>query len=172
MPQAPGPFKWALPRLAGWPERISLLARDASGARWYVPVVVRWRARAVVAARALPAQTVLTAADLALRDADVTGKRAWVDDPAMLVGARVLRPLAPGEVVDLAAVQSALWVRRGEPVQLIARIGGVEVRTQAKALQSAARAQAVWVRNLKSGRRVQGRVVAPRVVEVVWENGR
>jgi flagella basal body P-ring formation protein FlgA len=58
-------------------------------------------------------------------------------------------------------------VRRGDQVTLIARRGGLEVRSQGRALGEAGEAEQVNVENLSSRRQVRGVVNARGEVEVL-----
>ncbi len=165
-PKTHAPLRWRLPQGRGLPRRLVLVAEDAQGRRWHVPVRVRWIAKAVVAARALPAQVRLTRADLAVGNADVTGLHGWVRDPAEVVGARLLRPVAQGAALDLRWLVRPPAVRRGEVVRVVAEIGALRVETLGKALASARPGEAVPVRNLASGRRIEAVAVARGLVRV------
>lgn len=76
------------------------------------------------------------------------------------------RGLAPGAALAPTDVGPRRCIRRGEQVQLVRRIGGLEVRADGKALADAARGERVRVENSNSKRIVEGRASAPGVVEL------
>ena len=165
-PETRAPLVWRVPRGRGWPARIVLTAEAPDGGRWQVPVRVRWFARAVVAARALPAQVRLGAADLGLARAEVTNLHAWAREPDALAGARLLRPVAAGQALDLRWIVRPPAVRRGEVVRVVAELGALRVQTLGKALATARTGEAVPVENLASRRRIEAVAAARGVVRV------
>ena len=58
-------------------------------------------------------------------------------------------------------------LRRGDPVVLVSRVGGIEVRMAGRALGGAAPGRVVRAENVESRRVVRGRLTAPGVVEVL-----
>lgn len=76
------------------------------------------------------------------------------------------RALAPGQVLAPQDLAPARVVRRGDMVQLVRRVGGLEVRADGKALADAARGERVRVENSGSKRIVEGRASGPGRVEM------
>ncbi|HEY4560699.1 MAG TPA: flagella basal body P-ring formation protein FlgA, partial [Lysobacter sp.] len=58
-------------------------------------------------------------------------------------------------------------LKRGDPVVIVSRAGGIEVRMGGRALGNAVPGAVVAVENLASRRIVRGRLVADGVVEVL-----
>lgn len=112
-------------------------------------------AETVVAARTIPAQTVIGPEDLLLRDVIVPG---GVTDPAMIVGleARVAlyagRPIRPGDVGFPAVVD------RNQIVPLIYQRNGVMISTEGRALDRAGPGDLIRVMNLASRATVTARI--------------
>lgn len=133
----------------------------------FVPVVIRERREAVVTTRALPAGHALTAQDLARAP-------VWVGDPAtqtledpnLVIGKQVQRPLAAGAVVPLNGLRSPRLVRRGAPVTLSLARGPIAVRMAGVALQDGAVGERVQARNNASQRIVEGVVEADGTLAV------
>jgi flagella basal body P-ring formation protein FlgA len=84
-----------------------------------------------------------------------------------LVGARLLRGVAAGEVVSLVAVSMAPLVRSGDPVVTRVRIPGIEVTGKGVASQSGELGDVIRVVNPESGRRIRARVTGRGEVEVI-----
>jgi len=80
-------------------------------------------------------------------------------------GWRTRRLVREGEPLVEPAVQPPLLVRPGQSLELVWQRGAVSVRAAGKAAGSAALGGSVLVRT-DSGRRIQGKVVGPGVVDV------
>jgi hypothetical protein len=76
-------------------------------------------------------------------------------------------PAGPADAGAPAPGSAAPVVRRGEHVQLSARVGAVTAQVEAEALQDGRLGEIIRVRNLHSGRVQQGRVARPGHVEVL-----
>jgi flagella basal body P-ring formation protein FlgA len=116
------------------------------------------------------AGAVLSAADVSdVREA-VTGlpfRRLPI--AAEVVGARVLRSLAAGDIIQSGFIVLPLVVHAGEPVTAIARIGGVEVSAQFVAAENGRTGDLIRVVNPETKRTVRARVVTSGTVEVLNE---
>jgi len=101
----------------------------------------------VVAARTIPARSLIAPEDLMIRDMDVPGA---VDDPALVVGmeARVAlyanRPIRPGDVGFPAIVE------RNQLIPLIYQAGSLTITADGRALDRAGPGDAIRVMNLGS----------------------
>lgn len=137
------------------------------GWRVFVPVTLAARLPVVVATRPLPVGQPLTAADLALDERDVhalpRGYYMRIEDA---VGQSVSRALGAGEALTPAALRPGRAIRRGQQVILLARADGLAVRTNGEALSDGGISQRIRVRNLSSGREVEGVVRSAELVEV------
>lgn len=120
----------------------------------------------MVAARDLPAGTVLSAADLKElslpRDGAPTPRVLRAEDAL----GRILRaPLRAGEPLRADRLERPQAVRAGQRVVIEARVGAVRLRAAGQALAAGRVGDSIGLLNLQSGRRVVGRVVdAGRVV--------
>lgn len=139
------------------------------GWRLTVPARVRREADVVVLTAPVQAGQAIAAGQLAVQRRDVAGGGAvGMGDPAQVAGRVARRALPAGAVVsagDLADGAGAL--RRGDPVVIVSRAGGIEVRTGGRALGAAVGGAVVAVENLESKRIVRGRLVGDGVVEVL-----
>lgn len=142
---------------------------DSPGWRLTVPARVRREAEVVVLTAAVRPGAVIEAGQLAVQRRDLAGGAgAGMADPAQVAGRVARRALPAGAVVsagDLADGAGAL--KRGDPVVLVSRAGGIEVRVGGRALGAAMPGAVVAVENLASRRIVRGRVVGEGVVEVL-----
>lgn len=137
--------------------------------RWNVslPVTVKVYARAVVAATALPAGTVLTQALLASAELDIAAEPGAVYvDAASLVGRTLGRPLAAGEALRSVALSKRQWFAAGDTVSVRASGAGFAVAGEGQAMTPGLEGQEVKIR-FDNGRVVTGRAVGERRVEVL-----
>jgi len=88
---------------------------------------------------------------------------------AEVIGARALRSLDAGEVIQPGFIVAPLIVRIGEPVTAIARVDGVEVSARLVAADNGRVGDVVRVVNPETKRTVRARVITPGTVEVLNE---
>lgn len=134
--------------------------------RLFVPVRVSVATPVVVTRRNIPRGDVLAAADLrvvTLRSSALPYEYLSRIEDA--VGLTVRRPLSEAAVVVPAALERPTLVARGSLVTLVARSGGIEVKSQGLAVQSAGRNERVRIQS-RSGRIVEGTVEAANLVRV------
>lgn len=111
----------------------------------------------LVAARTIPAQTIIGPADLLIQPIDVPGAAT---DPALVIGmeARVAlyagRPIRPGDVGFPAIVE------RNEIIAMIYSGGGIHIATEGRALDRAGPGDTIRVMNLASRNTVSARIGA------------
>ena len=152
--------------------RITTQVRCAGPAPWklYVPVRLVLFQPVLVATRALARDSVLQKEDFVLQDRD-TGRLSYgylgrVDD---IVGQRLRKALAPGEVLTPNNLKTPPLVRRGQQVTLEARGRGLTVRMAGVAGDDGVRGEVITVKNLRSGEEVQGIVRSAKSVEVLLQ---
>ncbi len=163
------PLEAFLPRGGRLIGATSVGVRCGGSTPWtlYVRAQVRAWGEVAVARRPLKRGERIRAEDLTLVRKDLSRLPDSVfRDPASAVDLMVRRDIPAGAVLDLTQLEKARLVRRGEQVTLVARAGGIEVRMQGTALRDAARDETVQVRNTRSKRIVEGRVVDFGLVEV------
>ncbi|GIX22696.1 MAG: hypothetical protein KatS3mg121_1479 [Gammaproteobacteria bacterium] len=135
--------------------------------RIYVPVRLHRRVAVVVSARPLQRDQALTAADLRLEARDLNRLGGgYFDSVEALVGLRLRRHLAAGQVITPGLVERPRWVESGRRVTLVWQDGRIAVHAEGTALQGGGAGDRVRVRNLRSGRIVEGRVTGPDRVAV------
>ena len=89
-----------------------------------------------------------------------------LDDPARYTGSRVLRPIAEGAAIAPTAIAAPLLVERGATVTLLARGNAIDVRATGIAVEDGSAGMRVRVRNVSSGRIVDGVVDGAGVVVI------
>ena len=133
----------------------------------YVPVSVSLFGDVVVAARPLPRNHLLTAADLKLARRDLAEipcmQPGQVDE---LVGKQAGRNIALDTAISSPLVKEPLAVRRGQRVSLVAAAGGLEVRRTGEAMSDGTTGERIKVRNLRSKRVIDGIVKSATTIQV------
>jgi flagella basal body P-ring formation protein FlgA len=89
-----------------------------------------------------------------------------LDDPTKVVGKVAKRNINQGELITPSSFEEEALVQRGDLVTMVARNGGITVTALGKARSDGALGEVIIVENLDSRKRVQGRVVGERMVEV------
>jgi flagella basal body P-ring formation protein FlgA len=147
--------------------RIGLRCVDGA-ARWNVslPVSVAVWAPGVVARSALPAGARLEPAQLMRTEIDWAAASAPpFDDPAPLAGRVLLRPLAAGQALRTADLQSRQWFSPGDSVRIVAVGPGYSVAGQGEALTAGIEGHSAKVQ-VRDGAVLTGRAVSERCIEV------
>lgn len=157
-----------LQAVATGPGTAQVRCEDSPGWRIYVPVRVRREADVVVLRTPAATGVPITADQLVVqrRDVGAVGGATFVD-PALLVGRVPSRALAPGVVPTEADLALGSPLRRGDPVVLVSRSGGIEVRVPGRALGPAQAGGRIGVENVSSRRVLRGRLVAEGIVELL-----
>lgn len=131
----------------------------------WLPVTVKVLAPSLVAAGALPAGTVLTAAHLASAEVDLAEGSPAVRASALALGRTLARPLAAGAALREADLRARLWFAAGETVTVVAIGPGFRITGSGTALSPGVAGQRVRVRT-DQGRILVGEPVADGRVEV------
>ena len=132
--------------------------RCLAPARWtvYLSAQVRVIDRYVVTRQSLPANHVLTDADLLLSEGDLGDLPVdVVGDPATMVGYRTVSGLAAGAPLRTSVLKPPLAVLQGQTTRLMLNGPGFSVQSEGQALANASRGDRVRVKTL-SGQVVSG----------------
>jgi flagella basal body P-ring formation protein FlgA len=127
--------------------------------RWklYVPVRVETPQRVVALARPVRRGEVLTAGDLEFVAADTQRlQQGYFSAVDALIGQRLARSVTPGTILNHSMLKRIALIETGQSVTLIAGTGGIAVSAPGKALASGSAGDRIKVRNLSSGRIVEG----------------
>ena len=117
----------------------------------------------VVAARTIPAQTLIGPEDLVLRDGTVVGGES---DPLLFVGMESRVALYAGRPIRVADVGFPAVIERNQIVPLLFKRGGVTIATEGRSLGRAGPGETVRIMNLASRSTVSARVGADGVAYV------
>lgn len=83
-----------------------------------------------------------------------------------VIGMRAKKAIPPNQTIRVRDLQPPYWVFKNKQVNIITRIGGIEVKTKGTALQSGVVDEQVAVKNSSSKKTVKGIVIAPNTVLV------
>lgn len=135
---------------------------QADGWTVRVPVQLQLFRSVLVTSRPLLRGDGLSEADVHAEERDVTRLGyGYIEDPGQLAGRTLARNLARGSVLTPGALGGRRMVRAGDHVQMLARLGGIEVRATGVALGSGDNGARLRVRNESSGKVVDAMVSAP-----------
>lgn len=130
-----------------------------------VPVRLKLFRTVLVSSRALLRGDGISAADVRAEERDVTRLGyGYLENFQQIAGRSLSRAVASGTVLNPGTLGGRRMVRAGDHVQLLARLGGIEVRAEGVALGSGDNGARLRVRNENSGRVVDAMVSAPGVV--------
>ena len=169
LPQCDGPLDTFSPSGRSLASRQTVGVRCSTGQPWslYVPVNVRIMKKILVASRELPRGSVLGAEDLELEERDVARLRAgYFEHPGQALGKITKRTIHRNDALLPTQVLAPQAVERGSKVTILARAGALQVRMTGKALSGGSKGDLIEVVNESSQKRIEGRVIAPGLVEV------
>lgn len=101
----------------------------------------------LVAARTIPAQTVLAQEDLILRDMTSPGA---LTDPSLIIGQEARVALFAGRPIRSSDIGTPAVVERNQIVTLVYQGAGLSIKTDGRALDRAGPGEAIRVMNLAS----------------------
>ena len=135
--------------------------------RTFVPVRIVGIHRAVFLARPVVAGQTLKAQDLATLEGDAAQfPLGYFDDPAAVIGMTVRRAAAKGLILSNQLLLATDTIVRGQEVTLLASLDGLNVRMPGRALSDGMINQRIKVRNISSGRIVEGIARSQQLVEI------
>ena len=147
--------------------RITVVRQDQPPVEFEVDAQVTLPDSVVVARRAIPRDTILTAADLAICP-DVSGGSdiETLSTIEEAVGRQTTRTISVGKVIDKQWIRSPLLVRRGEIVTVTASASGIRVSTNARARGDGSLGELISVESLHDRKTFYARVCGTRETEV------
>jgi len=111
--------------------------------------------------------TILSNANIVLEKREISFTHSeYFDKQQSPLGLKAKRPLRKGDIIQVLALEKPMAIKRGDRVVVIARINGLEIRTAATALSSAAEGDRIRVRNLSSNKELEGTLSKDSVVHV------
>ena len=142
---------------------------ESDSARWrlFVPARVSLFQEVLVTRRPLARHEVLQANDVAFIERDIGSLGdQYLTDPSLAVGKRAKRQLPGDTVLGSKHLENDEIVKRGDKVVIAAANSQISVRMPGEALEAGTVGSQIRVRNSRSGRVVNARIIGPGQVEV------
>jgi len=133
----------------------------------YVSAHIKAFRRIAVLTSAVMRGTAIKPGDIVLREQDVGSLNSgYFFDEQHVIGKLAKRSLSAGMALSPNELTAPRWVARGQVVTLFVDSNGLQVRAQGEAMVDGAENDLVKVRNVLSGKVVDGFVTAPGTVRV------
>ncbi len=146
---------------------VKLTCNASSSWTIHVPVNVQVYDQVVIADTPLAMGTILSKRNVRKELRDVTLMyQGYFSDLSNIEGFVTKRPIQSGQVLNSALVDPAKMIERGERVVILAEKSGLTIRTTGVSMDDGAYGELIRVKNSKSNRVVEGRVVGPGQIKV------
>ncbi|MFW1676700.1 flagellar basal body P-ring formation chaperone FlgA [Pontibacter sp. JAM-7] len=132
----------------------------------YVAAEVYLYAPVVITRKSLPRNSALSAANVMLKEADITNQSSYFSDIATLNGWSTKRSLAAETVLTADMLKQPVAIQRNDAVLIEAKRQHVSIRVPGTALEDGAVGEQIRVRNDQSGIEIKGIITAPGQVRV------
>lgn len=143
---------------------IRLRCPDTPGWHIYLTARVAEKTKVIVASQSLPSGTLISQSHLVLQLKDKSKLRGYTfQDPSIIIGARTNRFISAGQVVTTQYVCS---VCEGDSVTIVAKVGGLQVKTTGIAKENGSLGDTITVLNRSSNRVIQAKVTAIGIVTI------
>lgn len=149
--------------------RLTMKVSCSAPSNWkiHVPVVVKAFDDVVIAKHPIPKGSHLTAADVRLERKDISLLHSgYYRNLSQVVGQVSKRPIRQNFVINSASLQPAMMVDRGEKVVILAEGNGLSIRTTGIAMQQGGHGDLIQVKNSKTDKVVEGRIIGPGQIKV------
>lgn len=120
-----------------------------------------------ILARPVQRGEILSVDDFVYEERSVNMARGAIEADAAQ-GMEAVRPLAPGRIVRVSDIITPRLVRRGEPVLIAYKTGGLTITTQGRALGSAGAGEQVRVVTNSTQRTLDGFVAGNGLVRIAY----
>ncbi|VBB08916.1 flga cterm: flagella basal body p-ring formation protein flga [Lucifera butyrica] len=127
---------------------------------------------------------VVAAAPIASRDALTTGSvryermdvgrlaAGYITDINKVVGLMARRSITDGMIITESMLDEPVVIKRGSMVNIVARIGGIEVTAVGQAMQDGRQGEVIRVQNMTSRKMIAARVINDSSVLAITYNGK
>ncbi len=149
--------------------RISVGIRCEGKTPWtiYSSASIKVYENIVIANNSMARGEEISTDDITLDKRDISSLRAgYLTNIKQAIGKKLKRPLQKGSVIRHQFLKAPLMVKKGHIVTIIAKNSQLTIRMAGKALSNGSKGELISVKNSKSGRVVQGKVVAENLVQI------
>ncbi len=164
-----------IPLQAYWPPgahpsghtSVGIRCNDDKPWKIYISAQIKQYQEVWITRTAVSRGTILDRSHVALERKEVSNhNREYFSIDRSPVGLITKRPLRRGDILQVLALEKPMAVKRGDRVIVIARVNGLEIRTAATALNSAAEGDRIRVKNLSSKKELEGTLHKNSVVHI------
>jgi len=137
--------------------------------RWtiYVPVTIKMYAEVAVSTRNLHRGDTLLESDFTFKRTNTANiSNSFLDSAKKVTGMELRRAVRAGSILSRQDLKEPTMVKRGETVVIVARTGGLEVRSEGKALSNGRAGEQIRVQNPQSKRVVDARITGRGITEI------
>ncbi len=133
--------------------------------RVFVPAVITGKLPVIISTKGIPKQAVIKEGYIkrVLLPYQKVPKGHLVNINTA-IGMRATKAIPPNKVLKIKDLQPSFWVIKNQQVNIITRIGGIEVKAVGMALKNGIEQEHVPVKNLSSKKVIKGIVIAPNTV--------
>ena len=138
--------------------------------RWsvYARGNIRLFVSVLVSRRALARGETIQPADVTLREQDIGAlRRGYLLNDSILNNKQLTRRINAGDVITPKVLRAAHLIRRGDRIVIVADNGSFTITMPGKAMEDGRLNQQIRVRNLSSGKTIQGTVSGSTEVTVL-----
>ncbi|QJW45997.1 flagellar basal body P-ring formation protein FlgA [bacterium BFN5] len=161
-------IRYSTPTIA----RVNISIDDKPTSQFNTSFAIKHYQSVVVAAKPINGRQILQLADLRYERMDISRLGpGYFTDINKVAGLMVRRSLTVGTIVNDNSLEKPVVVKSGSTVNLIARVGDIEVRAIGRALQNGAEGAVIRVQNINSKKIVSARVLDDAAVQVLTLNG-
>ncbi|MGJ8687038.1 MAG: flagellar basal body P-ring formation chaperone FlgA, partial [Spongiibacteraceae bacterium] len=155
-----------LPPGAKIKRRTTVGVRCKAGKPWkiYLPVTVSAYAKVMVAKHAIAPNSTIRKPDISWVKRDISSLGYGYLSSISENGYKSRRSIAQGAVLTPNMVTAASIITKGQRINLRSKNGAVQVSMQGQALENAALGERIRVKNLSSGKQIEGIVKSPHEV--------
>ncbi|MCF8024787.1 MAG: flagellar basal body P-ring formation chaperone FlgA [Desulfobacteraceae bacterium] len=132
-----------------------------------IPGQIRAYLPVVAAAKKLRRGHVLTRQDVVTRAKNIAELNQPCREPEAVVGKRLKRSVAMGQVIDRRYLDRPVMVERRQMVTMVLKKGPLRIQARGTAAADGKKGEVVRVQNMRSGRKVPCRVIGNGLVKVV-----
>jgi len=133
----------------------------------YIPAEIQGKLEVVYSNRAILRNTLISAEDIRIERLPYNQiPNGSALRPESVIGMRSKRSFTANSPIQIKYLQPPYWVFKNRNVNILTRIGSIEVKTQGVAMKNAVKGEQVPVKNINSNRVVKGIVIAPNTVMI------
>ncbi len=133
----------------------------------FAQVYVKIWAKIPVATKFIRRGKILTSSDFRWEIREINyGNYDFAGNSSQIIGKKALYSIGSGNVIRNKVLSNKISVKRGEIIRIMVRMNGISISTIGKALTSGIKGQMIKVVNLKSKKKLEGKVIGENLVEV------